>query len=81
MNKQLTLFTHSGSKHRVLSIEQLIDLLFPLPFVGTRDQYEAFLGILAILRPDSGIEFRYAGTSYDVPFGSLAWWVEYSEEY
>lgn len=81
MNKHLTLFIHSGSRHSVLTIEELSNLAIPFPFVGTVDQYEAFLGTLAILNPDSKLEHRYAGTPQENPFGSLIWWIEYTQEY
>lgn len=81
MNKQLTLFTHSGSNHIVLTADQLSRLKIPFPFVGTEDQYESFLGILAVLNPDSDMEHRHAGLPQDNPFGSLIWWIEYTQEY
>lgn len=81
MDKQLTLFTHSGNNHIVLTPAQLSNLAIPFPFVGTTDQYEAFLGVLAVLSPDSKLEHRYAGTPQDNPFGSLIWWIEYTQEY
>ena len=81
MNKQLTLFTHSGNDHIVLTADQLSRLKLPFPFVGTKDEYGSFLGILAVLRPDSVMEHSHAGTSQDVPFGSFPWWIEYTQEY
>ena len=81
MDKQLTLFTHAGHKHIVLTSEQLSNLTVPYPFVGTTDQYETFLGVLAVLNPDSKMKHKYAGTSQDVPFGSFIWWIEYTQEY
>jgi len=81
MDKKLTLFTSSGARHKVLTIEQLSNLSLSFPFVGSKEQYETFLGIVAILRPDNNIVYRYAGTSHDVPFGSLIWWIEYTQEF
>lgn len=81
MNKQLTLFTQSGFRHTVLSIEQLSNLAIPFPFVGTANQYETFLGTLSILNPNSKLKHRHAGAPQDVPFGSLVWWIEYTQEY
>lgn len=81
MNKQLTLFTHSGSNHVVLNADLLSRLKIPFPFVGTKDQYESFLGIISVLNPDNKMEHRHAGLPQDNPFGSLIWWIEYTQEY
>lgn len=81
MDKQLTLFTHSGNNYIVLTSDQLSRLKLPFPFVGTTDQYEAFLGTLAVLNPDSKMEHRYAGLPQDNPFGSMIWWIEYTQEH
>jgi len=81
MDKKLTLFTSSGDNHTLLSVEQISKLSLPFPFVGSREQYESFLGTLTILNPDNKMEHRHAGTSQDVPFGSLTWWIEYTQEY
>lgn len=80
MNKQLTLFSHSGYRHTVLTANHLSRLKLPFPFVGTEDQYESFLGIISVLNPDNKMKHRYAGTPQDVPFGSLTWWIEYTQE-
>lgn len=81
MDKKLTLFTHSGNRHTVLSYEQLSKLSLPFPFVGTKEQYESFLGIISILNPNNTMKHRYAGLPQDVNFGSLIWWIEYTQEY
>ena len=81
MDKRLTLFTHSGNRHTVLSTEQLSKLSIPFPFVGSREQYESFLGTVSVLNPDNKMKHRYAGASQDVNFGSLVWWIEYTQEY
>ena len=81
MDKKLTLFTSSGDNHTLLSTEQLSKLSLPFPFVGSREQYESFLGIISVLNPDNKMQHRYAGSSQDVPFGSLIWWIEYTQEY
>lgn len=81
MDKKLTLFTSSGDNHTTLSTEQLSKLSLPFPFVGSREQYESFLGIISVLNPDNKMKHRHAGTPQDVPFGSLIWWIEYTQEY
>lgn len=87
MNKQLTLFSQSGHEHIVLTSEQLpnlehlFSLSLSLPFVGTTDEYETFLGTLSILNPNSKMKHKHVGTSQDVPFGSLIWWIEYTQEF
>ena len=87
MYKQLTLFRQSGHKHVVLTseqlanLEQLANISLSIPFVGTADEYEAFLGTLAILNPNSKTKHKHVGTSQEVPFGSLIWWIEYTQEY
>lgn len=87
MNKQLTLFRQSGHKYIVLTserlanLEQLASLSLSLPFVGTTDEYQTFIGTLSILNPNSKTKHKHVGTSQDVPFGSLGWWIEYTQEY